>query len=367
MNLQSIPIFHFLVFVTSTLSSPDSSLGQELSVERLYLDALRTCETKLDNIAVLSRRSFTRLGAIPTSRTETAFSIQCDDSSAQKASQNYLYMKTAETMNADAFGYSELSPSTELFAKVGDRSFGGAGGGTFDGTGKTIFEVFELTNMMKDQKNALTIGNQTRKLNVNTVALPFLSISSLWTGAEFSAAHHQNRISRVEYETDEDDARCIVFSMHNRSCVKKYYLDRGCNFMPTKMELYLRPEKKSSLEKADSLGRMLYRTSAEWTNVDKRPTAEQAENPRSNDSDSKNGRWFPLRIVLEEFPSKSKLDYAIVEIDSQWEIVQDPTCLTAESVLQQVSPNPIKRIYSKLSNKLESHIDEMDKKKHRSR
>lgn len=130
------------------------------------------------------------------------------------------------------------------------------------------------------------------------------------------------------------------------------------------MELYLRPEKKSSLGKTDSLGTMLYRTSVEWTNVG---SSQKAENQRFDVSDSKNGRWFPLRIVLEEFPSKSKPDYAIVEIDSQWEMVLDPNCLTPETVLQQVSPNPIQQIYRKLGGKLESHIDEMDKKKNRVR
>lgn len=363
-NTPSFLILLFLVQLAGSASFLERSFGQEMTAERLYLNALRTCETKMGNVAALSRRRFTRLGAIPASRTESMFSIHCNNPSATKSSENCFYMTNAEAFNSDQFGNYELSPSTKLFSQIGDRSFSGSGGGLFDGSGKTYLEVGELTSMMKEQKTALTIGNLTRTLKINMLALPFLSYSAIWTGSDFSTAHHQFRISRPEYEIDDGETCSIVFSLHNRSCVKKYFLDKNCNFMPTKMELYLRPESKSSIAKSDSLGTMLHRTSIEWNTIDSKP---KADSHRFGDSDSKNGRWFPMKIILEEFPSKSKPDHTIIEIDSQWEMNLDNNCLTAEAVLQQISPNPIQQIYLKLGSKLESHIDEMDKKKNRVR
>ena len=243
----------------------------------------------------------------------------------------------------------------EFMAKVEGRIFGGSG------TNFTAVVPKDITEMAQDENWAKAIEIDWKSLNRNPMALPFLTLDSIYLRkTDFKSVHSRFVTCSISYA--DESGLASVWENPKEGVTIEIKLAKESNDLPVQCCFYLRPKNSKRLLKGDKLGELVYRTTTEWSKM------ESLNLPRVPPK----SKWVPKRIEMEHFPtSYNPTDgYSNMEILPVWQHVPDDILSDVEKskefvIGQEFIPpsSRIDRIYFELESKLERVIAEAELKK----
>lgn len=329
--------------------------GEEPSVHSRQLKALADCEARSQNYAVLMRMQYNKLAADASqssSHVEYTMGVRASGRSTG-GPRKELWFKSSYRGGMSQSGEFSVEKSSELYAISENRTFVGNNTGVNGGEIRDEFSVREVTEQIESD-DAIKESAELfyRRLQIDPLALPFLSISSIvGRDVDFSRIRTIMRNWKVEYETQSETEGTVVWVGSKRNAAATYLLEREFDYLPTKVCVYTRPVSEKRLVAGDALGELLYRTTTQWSKIEVGAPGERKS--RSQQGATKKSVWLPTRIVLEEAP-KSELH--MLEIDCQWKLDIDPKLISPDALLGRIQPNPISELYEELSIELDETL-----------
>ena len=213
-------------------------------LSRKLLDSIRNAEQAQRGLATVFRVRATRVGdARNPALTGTDTVVFCIRTSSLKAEENVFIASTA-------LRHPEGDKFVEFMAKFEGRTFGGGG------TNFTAVIPKEITDMAEDDRWAKAIEIDRKSLNRNPMALPFLTLGSIYVmQTDFKSVHSSFVTCSISYA--DESGLVSVWENPKEGVVIEMKLAKESSNLPIQACFYLRPKNAKRLLKGDKLGELV--------------------------------------------------------------------------------------------------------------